>query len=375
MTDRRRLTAHDQRENTAMWEPLARLLGTAAVLAVLCAPTTRAGGLSVERVFGPEVPTGPYKHPACLAEFDNGDLYLVYYGGEGEYATETAVFGSRKKQGETAWSPPVPVARDPLRSVGNGVIWQAPDGLVWLFYVVRDGDTWSTSRVQFKVSRDRAATWSDASVLSNEPGTMVRNRPIVLSDGHYLLPAYHETGHDPESVGPDSTSRFFRFDPRAKAKVWTAAGEIRSPKGNIQPAPVEVEPGRLVAYCRRGGDYLPQTRGFLVRAESTDGGKTWTEGKDSAFPNPNAAVDFLKLRSGRLLLVYNDCFHGRTPLTVALSSDGDRTYPSRRNLAEGPGDFGYPLALQARDGTIHVVYTSDRRKVVNHAAFDEDWVR
>jgi predicted neuraminidase len=340
--------------------------------AALAAAPGAAGELKTERVFGPEVPTGPYKHPACLTELDNGDLYLVYYGGEGEYATDTAVFGSRRRAGEATWSPPKPVARDPLRSAGNGVVWQAPDGLVWLFYVVRDGATWSTSRIQLKVSRDRAETWSDASLLANEPGMMVRNRPIVLSDGHYLLPAYHETGHDTEVVGPDSTSLFFRFDP--KARTWTESKPIRSPRGNIQPAVVELEPGHLVAYCRRGGDYSPKTRGFLVRAESSDGGRTWTEGTDSPFPNPNAAVDFLKLKSGRLLLVFNNTFSGRTPLTVALSSDGDKTYPLRRNLAEGPGDFAYPIALQTRDGLIHVVYTSNRRTVVNHAVFDEGWV-
>ena len=137
---------------------------------------------------------------------------------------------------------------------------------------------------------------------------------------------------------------------------------------------VEIEPGRLVAYCRRGGDYSPRTVGYLVRSESLDGGKTWAAGVDSAFPNPNAAVDFLKLRSGRLLLVYNDCFVGRTPLTAALSEDGDKTYPHKRKLADGPGDFGYPIAFQARDGKIHVVYTSERRTVVNHAVFDEGWV-
>jgi predicted neuraminidase len=344
-----------------------------AFLACLAAPAV-AGGLKTERVFGPEVATGPYKHPACLAELDNGDLFLVYYGGEGEYATETAVFGARRKPGEARWSTPKPIASDPIRSAGNGVVWQAPDGLVWLFYVVRDGPTWSTSRVQFKVSRDRAETWSDASLLANEPGMMVRNRPIVLSDGHYLLPAYHETGHDTEVVGADSTSLFFRFDPKAKTKTWTESARIKSPRGNIQPAVVELEPGHLVAYCRRGGDYSSRTVGHLVRAESTDGGRTWTEGVDSSFPNPNAAVDFLKLRSGPLLLVYNDCFSGRTPLTVALSTDGDRSYSRKRNLAEGPGDFAYPIALQARDGTIHVVYTSARRTVVNHAVFDEDWV-
>ena len=37
-----------------------------------------------ERVFGPELPD-PYKHPACFTELANGDLYLVYYGGSGEY--------------------------------------------------------------------------------------------------------------------------------------------------------------------------------------------------------------------------------------------------------------------------------------------------
>jgi predicted neuraminidase len=331
-----------------------------------------AGELAITRVFGPEVPTGPYKHPACLTELSNGDLYLVYYGGAGEYATETAVFGSRLKQGQTKWTAPAPIALDPFRSVGNGVVWEAPDGVVWLFYVVRFGETWSTSRIQCKISRDHAQTWSDASVLSLEEGTMVRNRPIVLESGAVLLPIYRETGHDPESVGADSCSLFLRRDP--VKKTWTKTGPIRSPKGNIQPAAVELEPGHLVAYCRRGGDYNPKTIGHLVRAESQDGGSTWTEGKDSEFPNPNAAVEFIKLKSGRLLLIFNDSMSRRTPLSAAMSSDQDRTWPAKRNICEGDHDFAYPSAFQARDGKIHLVFTSERRTVVSHAVFDEDWV-
>jgi hypothetical protein len=83
---------------------------------------------SVERVFGPEVATGPYKHPACLTALENGDLYLVYYGGQGEYARDTAVFGSRRPKGHATWTPPQVIARDPFRSLGNGVVWQAPRG-------------------------------------------------------------------------------------------------------------------------------------------------------------------------------------------------------------------------------------------------------
>jgi hypothetical protein len=35
--------------------------------------------------------------------------------------------------------------------------------------------------------------------------------------------------------------------------------------------------------------------------------------------NPNAAVDFVKLRGGNLLLVFNDNMNHRTLLSVALS--------------------------------------------------------
>ncbi len=329
--------------------------------------------LRIERIFGPEVPTGRYKHPACITELRNGDLYLVYYGGEGEYAVETAVFGSRFARGAKAWTPPKPIARDPFRSLGNAVVWQAPDEVVWLFYVVRFAETWSTSRIQAKVSRDNAVTWSDAFMISLEEGMMVRNRPIVLTNGDYLLPVYHETGHDTEMVGPDSTSTFLRYS--LKTRQWTQTGHIRSPTGNIQPAVVQLTDRHLIAYCRRGGDYKPTKEGFIIRAESHDGGNTWSEGVNSPFPNPNSAIEFLKLRSGALLLVFNDSMTSRTPLTAALSIDNDTSYPYRRNLAEGRNSFAYPIGFQAADGFIHIVYTSDQRTVINHAVFTEEWVK
>jgi predicted neuraminidase len=351
-----------------------------AIVSLLCAIVTiaapvaaqRDAGPAVERIFGPETATGPYKHPACLTQLSNGDFYLVYYGGQGEYARDTAVYGSRLPKGSNAWLGPQPIARDPFRSLGNAVVWQAPDGLVWLFYVVRYGDTWSTSRIQAKVSRDDARTWSDAFMLHDRPGAMVRNRPIVLHDGDYLLPIYHETGHDTERVGAGSTSLFLRRDRRTGD--WSETGAITSANGNIQPAVVELSPGHLVAYCRRGGGYGPTTDGWLVRSESHDGGRTWSAGRASGFPNPNAAVDFLRLASGNLLLVYNDSMTARTPLVAALSTDSDRTYPHRRSIAEGPGDFAYPIAVQASDGRIHVVFTSDARRVINRAVFTEEWL-
>jgi len=259
---------------------------------------------------------------------------------------------------------------DPFRSLGNPVVWQGPGGLVWLFYVTRFGDTWSTSRIKVKISRDGAASWSDSALLTIEPGTMVRAHPIVLQTGEYLLPIYHETGHDTELVGPDTTSFFLRYNP--SNKKWSRSKRIRSDHGNLQPAVAQVDDKHLIAYCRRGGGYEPTTEGYLIRSESRDGGHTWGKGTNSSFPNPNSAVDFIKLRSGRLLLVYNHNMNDRTPLTAALSSDNGKTFSHRMNIAAGQDSFAYPTIVQTEDGRIHVTFTSQERTQINHAIFDEN---
>jgi predicted neuraminidase len=337
---------------------------------MLSGRAAKADDIRIERVFGPEVKTGDYKHPACIAQLQNGDLYLAYYGGAGEYADETKVFGSRQSQADGVWSDPQVIASSPVRSLGNPVVWQAPDGIVWLFYVTRFGKTWSTSRIDAKISRDGAVTWSDSFLLTLDAGTMVRGQPIVLSNGDYLLPIYLETGADPEMTGADTTSRFLRKRP--DSWEWTESGVIHSDRGNLQPAVVELNERHLLAFCRRAGDYLPTTKGWIVKSESHDGGFTWSRGTDSEFPNPNSAVELKRLRNGHLLLVYNDSMSDRTPLTMAISTDGGRTFPHRRNLAEGPGDFAYPISIETRDGRLHIVYTSDERTVIRHAVLDEE---
>jgi predicted neuraminidase len=343
---------------------------THAMLLTLALPLFPANGeITVRRVFGPEAP-GKYKHPASITELESGELYIAYYGGSGEYATDTAVYGSRLEKGAAHWTAPAVIADTPFHSEGNPVVWQAPGGTVWLFYVVRYGATWSTSRIQAKLSRDGARTWSDPFILAFEEGMMVRSKPIMLEGGDYLLPIYHETGHDTERVGADTTSLFLRCE--VPEMRWSETSRIASRTGNLQPAVVELAKDHLVSYSRRGGGYEPVNDGYIVRSESRDGGRTWSPGVDTAFPNPNAAVDLTKLASGHLLLIYNDSMSRRTPLAAAISTDGERTWPHRRNIVEGPGDFAYPYAIQARDGRIHLVFTSDRRTVINHSVFEEE---
>lgn len=329
--------------------------------------------LRIEKIFGPETPTGSYKHPSSITELSNGDLLLAFYGGGGEYETATAVYGSRLEPGARGWTQPVVLASNPMYSMGNPVIWEAPDRRVWLLFVVRPGATWSTSRIGAKVSENHGAVWSDTFMITWEEGTMVRSRPIVLADGHYLLPIYHETGADTEMTAPDTGSLFLRFDP--STRQWSRSNKVSSRMGNLQAAVVELEPGHLLALCRRGGDYEPGNDGYVVQTESHDGGRAWSKGVETGFPNPNAAVELIKLRSGRLLFIYNHSMEERTPLRAVLSEDGGKTWSRRLDLASGPGSFSYPTAIQTRDGHIHVTFTSDERTVIRRAVFEEADVR
>ncbi len=330
-----------------------------------------AEGIVIEKVYGLELP-GRYKHPASITQLDNGDLLLAYYGGSGEYEPDTAVYAGRLKAGDTTWSKPAPIADTPFHSDGNPVVWQAPDGVVWLFYVVRYGDTWSDSRIHAKISRDGADTWSDAFILADERGMMVRSKPIVLHDGDYLLPIYHETGHDREIVGADTTSLFLRCNP--KTMKWSETNRIHSRLGCLQPAVAQINENDLIAFMRRGGGYEPCTDGWMVKSESHDGGRTWSEGEETDFPNPNSAIDLIRLANGHLVLVYNDNMDDRTPLTVAVSTDNGATWPVKQNIAEGPGPFAYPYAIQSQDGLIHVIYTTNDRTQIMRAVFPEEAV-
>ncbi|MDP8243277.1 MAG: sialidase family protein [Candidatus Hinthialibacter antarcticus] len=339
------------------------------VFMLVCSSFTfAADDVQINHLFGPELP-GPYKHPASITELDNGDLYVTYYCGEGEYAVDTAVWASRLVKGESKWSEPTIIADTPWRSEGNPVVWQAPGGLVWLFYVNRYGETWSSSRIKAKVSKDDAYTWSDSFMLTMDEGTMVRGRPIVLNNGEYMLPVYIETGMDTELVGGDTASYFLRYNP--KTHKWKATDYIQSANGNLQPQVEQITDDYFVCYMRRAGGYEPTTEGWMLRSESHDGGWTWTDAKKTPFKNPNAAIDFLKLQSGNLLLVFNDNMNDRTPLTLALSTDGDKTYAYQRDILTGENTFAYPYAIQTRDGKIHIVYTTDERSVVMHAVLDE----
>lgn len=77
----------------------------------------------------------------------------------------------------------------------------------------------------------------------------------------------------------------------------------------------------------------------------------------------------MKLNNGHLALVYNDHPYERFPLTVAISTDGGKTFPRRRNIGGGDNSFAYPYIIQTRDENLRVLYTTNGRSTILLAVF------
>jgi alpha-L-rhamnosidase len=86
-------------------------------------------------------------------------------------------------------------------------------------------------------------------------------------------------------------------------------------------------------------------------------------------PHSNTGIDGVMLKDGRGLLVYNHTTRGRSPLNVAVSSDG-KAWQAALVLEDTPGrEFSYPAVIQAADGRVHVTYTHGRERV-KHVVID-----
>jgi predicted neuraminidase len=181
-----------------------------------------------------------------------------------------------------------------------------------------------------------------------------KNHPLEFADGTILCGS---------STERDGWRVHFEMTPDL-GKTWRRTPDINDGRavGLIQPALLRTGTGGVIALMR-------STAGRVYVSESGDRGGTWSPPRPLDLPNPNSGLDAVTLKDGRCVLACNPTSAGRSPLAVALSSDG-RTWTRVLTLEDEKGaEFSYPAVIQSGDGLIHVTYTWKRQRI-RHVVID-----
>ncbi|TDC76023.1 sialidase family protein [Streptomyces hainanensis] len=357
-------------------------------------------------------------HAASLTVLPDGALGCVWFGGTQEGVPDISIWFSRLAPGGAAWEAPVRLSDDPDRSEQNPLLFPTPAGELWLLHTAQRAGDQDTAEVRLRVSVDGGRSWDAPRTLfpaGPEGGVFVRQPPVVLASGRWLLPIFRcvpvpgtrWTGEQDTSsvLISDDAGRDWRERP-----VPESTGQVHM---NIQP----LADGTLVALFRsRWADRVH-------RSVSRDDGETWTAPEPTGLPNNNSSLQCLVLADGRLALVHNHssradasarrvslydeideagqagearppaaepagrAFWGapRAPLTLAISADGGLSWPLRRDVATGDGhcltnnsrdrlnrELSYPTIAQTPDGALHIAFTY-WRQTITHVRVTPDW--
>jgi predicted neuraminidase len=294
----------------------------------------------------------PSCHASTIEETKSGFI-AAWFGGTDEKNPDVGIWVARRENGP--WTAPVEVANG-IQPDGsrhpcwNPVLFQPKQGPLMLFYKV--GPSPSRWWGMLMTSTDQGRTWSKPAKLPDGMLGPIRSKPVELADGTILCGSSSE--HDGWKIHFERTPDL--------GKTWTRTKAVSDPKefDAIQPT-ILVHNNQLQALCR-------SRQGRITEVWSSDNGYTWGPMKATALPNPSAGVDGVTLKDGRHLLVYNHTSRGRTPLNIAVSTDG-RDWQPYVTLESEPGEYSYPAMIQARDGSVHITYTWKRERI-RHVVLD-----
>ena len=353
--------------------------------------TTAAAGRS--ETFLPS--RSPSTHASFLLTLRNGDLAAVWFGGTQEGKPDVSIYFSLLEKSSTQWSAELKLSDDPTRSEQNPVLFETPNGELWVLYTAQNFGDQDTSIVRRRISRDGGRTWTPIELFIDEPGTFIRNPIIVADNGDWLLP-------------------FWRCRP-VPGEKWSGASDVSAVKissdqgltwldvdvpdslGAVHMNIVKV-PGKLIAL------YRSRRADFVLVSQSVDHGRTWTAPRPTTIPNNTSAIQARRFRDGRIVLICNPTnaqqaaeagrndlreklatppatpIWGtpRAPVSLLVSRDDGATFPMRFDIETGPGfchadlptkpqpinsELSYPSVEELPDGRVAASFTYHRKAI------------
>ncbi|WP_143156090.1 sialidase family protein [Cyclobacterium lianum] len=312
--------------------------------------------VAYEHVFGDDRPF-PQCHASTIVGLGDGTYLMAWFAGSHEKNDDVGIWTAKGSPGD--WSAPkllVKVRNDPH---WNPVLFNAPDGKVYLYFKVgKEIDYWET---WVQHTEDGGDSWSEAvELVPGDKGGRgpVRNHMLVLSDGTWLAPASDEK---------NKVWTVFVDRSEDGGKTWEATEKLEMDRnviegeGVIQPALWESKPGHVHMLMR-------SSSGKICRADSEDYGKTWSAVEETSLPNNNSGIDVAHLGAEKLAVIYNpvsENWGDRFPISVAVSTDNGHTWSQRFDIEKGEGEsdeLSYP-AMFYEDGHLVACYTWNRERV------------
>ena len=350
-----------------------------------------------------------HNHQPSITWLANGDLLAIWYTTRDESGTELTVLASRLRAGQKDWEPSSEFFKAPNRNMHGSSIFHDGKGTIFHFNGMAPdgGKGWALLALLMRKSVDNGETWT--APFAVDPRVIGRHQVItgtLLTKAGVLI-----QNCDAVPGGNGGTALHISRD---SGKTWVDPGEGK-PQQNfteggmgegtiagIHATAIELEDGRLMALGR--GDSI---NGKMPMSISSDLGKTWNY---SASPFPpiggGQRLVLRRLNEGPLLLISFTSGKRSEPeangmtfmdqaggefighgMYAALSYDQGKTWPVRKLLTPGTGDFdggghtstftatptraehaGYLAATQSPDGIIQLI--SSRL----HYRFDLAWL-
>lgn len=333
---------------------------------------------------------------AWLAEGSHGELICNWLTGtDGEPSADNCSVFSVSHDGGMTWTQPqmlVPPDSDP----GSAWIFGVKDKLISLnarWPLEEQYTVWHYTRSQ---SLDMGKTWSKETPISfTEREDMYASfgQLIRSADGRYLCCgttfekranppragverlAFAKTEEEAAAMEPryeDETDPYVFARVRIGSAVFETDEELtffhmlggvnNRPLGLLEPTLIELKDGRLVMLMRA------EWGGFLWRADSWDGGKTWCDAYQTDIPDPTSMAKLIRVSDGRIVLIHNNSGGVigkrpplREPLSIWVSDDEMESWYIKEDILTG-GNLAYPSTLILQDGRLVFVYDRNRRE-------------
>ncbi len=343
-------------------------------------------------------------HAANLAFLADGTLTCVWFGGTMEGMGDISVYMSRLTPGADRWSKPEKMSDDPAKSEQNPLVFNAPDGRVWLLYTSQTSGDQDGAVVKCRISEDGGKSFAAPTILCDLPGTFVRQPVIVNGKGDWLLPVFRCISLPGQRWSGDADTAGVLIS-RDAGRSWQMR-EIEGSLGAVHMNIVPLDDDRMIAFFR---DRFSEN----IRASlSADQGESWSVPEQTNLPNNNSSIQAIGLKDRRIAMVYNHSSAAtsdarrqslydeidsdkapvaetpdtparkavwgvpRAPLSLAISVDENGSFERKIDLDTGDGyclsnnskdminrEFSYPSIIEGPDGALHVAYTYYRRAI------------